>query len=123
MTPKQFARFIARDSYCLHCGETEALAPNHRINRGMGGSKTRDNPSNIVVLCSWLNTAIESDSAIRLSAMRYGWKLSSWQQPQQQPVYDMPAGKWYLLDDNFERKLVQLERTDLDATNSRPSHF
>jgi hypothetical protein len=106
MTPKQFAKFLERDGGCVHCGATEALAPNHRANRGMGGSKSRDVPSNIVVLCSWLNNAIEQDSSLALMARRYGWKLSSWQYPDRTPIFDNQQGKWFMLDDNFGRIVV-----------------
>ena len=60
MTPKEFRKYIDRDSWCYHCGQTEAIAPNHRISRGMGGSKVRNVPSNIIVLCSEMNGLIES---------------------------------------------------------------
>jgi hypothetical protein len=106
MTPKQFARFVARDGGCVHCGETEAIAPNHRINRGAGGSKRRDNPANIVVLCSQLNALIESDSGWRSKALTYGWKLNSWDDPLFVPVFDVLRGVWWRLDDSFGRVVV-----------------
>ena len=107
MTPKQFKRLLERDQHrCLHCGETEALAPNHRVNRGMGGSKLRDQPSNYVLICSLLNGQIESDSKAAEMAKRYGWKLSSWENPAEIPVYDTLSGNWFLLDDEFSRKIV-----------------
>lgn len=112
MKPKDFARLVDRDGYCLHCGETEAIAPNHRANRGMGGSKLRDVPSNLVVLCSIFNGLIESDSRAASLANRYGWKLSSWDSPLEVPVYDARTGTWYLLGNDFSRKVVILEKED-----------
>jgi hypothetical protein len=106
MTPKDFQKYLDRDHYCLHCGATEALAPNHRINRGMGGSKSRNTPSNIVVICSMLNGLIESDSRYAKVAAEYGWKLPSWKTAETEPVYDAISGVWYLLDNNFGRKVV-----------------
>ena len=106
MKPKEFAKFLERDGYCLHCGETEAIAPNHRINRGMGGSKLRDNPANIVILCSMLNGLIESDQRYADMAKSYGWKLDSWQLPEQKPVFDTYTGFWLLLDNDYGRKVV-----------------
>ena len=111
MTPKQFRRYLDRDQGCLHCGEREAVAPNHRVNRGMGGSKERDVPSNVIVLCSRLNGLIESDSAASQLAKRYGWKLNSWQDPLDTPVFDTQIGEWLLLDNNFSRKVVKRGRT------------
>lgn len=106
MTPKQFARYLARDKGCLHCGATEALAPNHRANRGMGGSRERDVPSNIVVICSTLNGLIESDDRWARVAKEYGWKLNSWDDPLTEPVFDFQTRRWYLLNDDFLRIVV-----------------
>ena len=106
MKPKDFQRLIDRDGRCLHCGETEAIAPNHRVNRGMGGSKLRDQPSNYVLICSVLNGLIESDSKAAEMAKRYGWKLSSWENPAEIPVYDALSATWFLLDDDFRRIVV-----------------
>lgn len=103
MKPKDFAKLVDRDQYCLHCGERTAIAPNHRINRGMGGSKLRDNPANLVVLCSQLNGLIEADSWYQSQALKYGWKLASWQRPEEIPVFDGVAGVWYLLDNDYGR--------------------
>jgi len=104
---KEFARYVQRDSYCLHCGETEAIAPNHRINRGMGGSKKRNNPANIVVICSELNGLIESDFRLSELAKHYGYKLESWEEPKRVAVLDTYTGSWWLLDDYYGRTLVE----------------
>jgi hypothetical protein len=106
LTPKEFGKYLARDGGCLHCGETEALSPNHRANRGMGGSKARDVPSNIIVLCSAMNGAIESNHKAAAQAKRYGWKLDSWQDPMATSVYDTQTQEWYLLDNQFGRKVI-----------------
>lgn len=106
---KQFQKLLQRDSYCLHCGETEAVAPNHRINRGMGGSKLKDGSSNLVVLCSYMNGLIESNAKAAELARKNGWKLDSWQDPLDIPVVDLLSGVAYLLDDNFGRKVMVLE--------------
>lgn len=104
MTPKAFQRLLERDlGRCLHCGETEALSPNHRINRGMGGSKLRDQSSNLVILCSIYNGLIESDKRAHSEAVAFGWKLYSWEDPRDVPVFDRLSGNWYWLDDNFQR--------------------
>lgn len=103
MTPKEFAKYVARDRYCLHCAEQEAIAPNHRSNRGMGGSKKRNHPANIVVLCSLVNGLIESDAGWATMARAHGWKLASWEDPYFVPVYDATTGRWWRLDDAFGR--------------------
>lgn len=105
--PKDFAKLIARDSYCLHCGEDEAVSPNHRINRGMGGKHAKaEQPANYVLICSWLNERIEGSGFFRDLAIENGWKLESWQDPTKEPVFDACRGEWYLLNDDFTRKVV-----------------
>ena len=88
----------------------------------MGGSKSRDVPSNIVVLCSLYNGLIESQVESAKQAKSYGWKLETWQEPKNEPVYDTLKGEWFLLDDNFGRKVVQQGRTT-HAVDSRAPHF
>jgi hypothetical protein len=100
MTPKQFQKFLDRDGGCLHCGRFPEAVPHHRANRGMGGSKQRDVPSNIIVLCSIVNGQLESDPIAARRAKIWGWKLESWQDPREVPVYDPRSGFWFKLDDN-----------------------
>lgn len=113
MTPKQFQKYLDRDQACPHCGETEAVAPNHRLNRGMGGSKERDVPSNIVVLCSRLNGLIESNATQRTLAIFYGWKLTAGQDPLKTPIFI--SGKWWLLDNNFGKTPYQMSDDLLES--------
>lgn len=72
----------------------------------MGGSKLRDVPSNIVILCSWLNGLIESDSKYADFARENGWKLNSWDDPKSVPVRDKVSGVAYFLSDDFTRKVA-----------------
>lgn len=107
MTPKEFARFKNRDVYCLHCGEDEAIAPQHRINRGMGGKNAKaDQPSNIVVLCSFANGLAESDAGFARICRDNGWKLHSWASPLDTPVFDAITGVWWYLDNSYGRRQV-----------------
>lgn len=104
MTPREFRKYLARDGEkCLHCGTTEGLVPQHRRNRGMGGSKTRNVPSNIVVLCGPYNNAIEADAAAASMAVSYGWKVVGMDAPDMVPVYDRTAQGWFLLDNFYGR--------------------
>jgi hypothetical protein len=50
-----------------------------------------------------MNFLIESDAKAAATARRYGWKLSKWDNPAEKPYYDLIAGKWFLLDDNFTK--------------------
>ena len=66
----------------------------------MGGSKVRDVPSNIIVVCSWLNSAMESDADTATYARELGWKLGPGDDPRQIPVYHY-SQSWRLLDDEY----------------------
>jgi hypothetical protein len=106
MNKKEFAKYLAIQPYCPHCGDTETLVPNHRANRGAGSPKSLNRPSNIVVLCSLMNGLIESDAKAAQTARRYGWKLSKYQNPTEQPYFDLVAGKWFLLSDDFTKGVM-----------------
>jgi hypothetical protein len=76
----------------------------------MGGSKLLDAPTNLVVLCSWLNGAIEADSALRLKALQYGWKVSKWDDFRAKPIFHSVSGEWRLLNDDYSFSVVEQER-------------
>jgi hypothetical protein len=100
MTKKEFQKYLDRDSACPHCGTTgPELIPQHRANRGMGGSKERNRPSNIIVFCSVGNGKLESSPVFAEIGRRYGWKIRPWQDPTKTEVF--LGDGWYLLDDNF----------------------
>ena len=102
MNKKQFARLLERDVCCVHCGSFDAtLIPHHRANRGMGGSKERDTPANIVLLCSEANWRLESDAEFADLGRKLGWKLSSFDHPQQHPVYHAWFDEWRVLGDDW----------------------
>lgn len=91
-------RILKRDNHqCWHCAEVEAISLQHRINRGMGGSKLLDSTDNLIVLCSSMNTLIESDANAASTAKDYGWKLSSWD-TLESPVFNANELQWYQLD-------------------------
>jgi hypothetical protein len=115
MTPKQFQKYLDRDGGCIHCGIDDAVSPHHRANRGMGGSKARDVPSNIVVLCSWMNGLVESSALHAHHARLAGWKLWSTEDPKRIPLWDANIAEWVLLDDKFGREIVP-GRTPLQWT-------
>jgi len=114
MTPKQFQKYLDRDGGCIHCGETESVAPHHRLNRGMGGSKVRDVPSNIIVLCSAMNNLLESNADIAETGRENGWKLRSGQDPKTTPIWLPLQGLWALLGDGYD---VTNLRRETNANN------
>ena len=77
--------------------------PQHRVNRGMGGSKVLDRPSNIIVMCSFMNELIERDAEAARLAIHYGWKLRQSQTPEKEEFFDMSTRKWYLPDNEYHR--------------------
>jgi len=108
VTEKEFRKYLARDSHCLHCGlQDETLVPQHRVNRGAGGSKAKrlSNASNIITLCAYFNYLIEASSEAAVTAQAYGWKLKTWQNPLEVTVYDYVSGNWYLLLNDFTRTI------------------
>ena len=111
MTPKEFAKFLARDGHCYHCGiSDDTLIIQHRIGRGFGGKNAKaDQVANKIVLCSEINGLMESDVDAQQLAYTYGWKLGQWQEPDQERVYDLFSNKWFILDNNFGRELYNLE--------------
>ena len=111
MNKKEFNKYLIRDlGRCYHCGITnDTLVPQHRKGRGMGGSKARNVPSNIITFCSEHNGRIEANAIAKAKAKRLGWSLDSWQDPKTFPVFDSASGTWYLLGDDFSRQTYSLE--------------
>ena len=103
MNAKQFQRYLVRDGGCVHCGELDAIAPHHRRNRGIGGSKKLDIPSNIIVMCSLVNFLMESDPKWAQQAREKGWKLRHGETPNESALWHFTRG-WILLDDEFKWK-------------------
>jgi hypothetical protein len=110
MNKREFNKYLKRDQgRCYHCGITDdTLVPQHRQGRGMGGSKLRDVPSNIITFCSDFNQRIEDNHISSLKAKRMGWKLESWEDPQTTPVLDMSSQEWFLLSDDYTREITQI---------------
>ena len=102
VTKKEFQKYLDRDGHCLHCGlNDDTLVPQHRRNRGMGGSQSRSKPSNVIVLCAYINGIIEASETHSKAAQRYGWKLRPGQDPLETPAYDSLTDTWWLLDDAY----------------------
>jgi len=103
MTPKEFYKYKQRDQHCYHCGEMYELIPHHRSNRGMGGAKSANKPSNIIAMCAIINNEMESNAKMAEIAREYGWKLSRYENTLIRPVYDATTGFWFRLDDGYKR--------------------
>ena len=102
---KEFQKYLKRDKVCAHCGiDDDTLIPQHRANRGMGGSRSLDRPSNIIVLCSDANFQLEADAKFAEVGRVLGWKLTRNQVPEFTPV--LMADGWWMLDNDFNRTPV-----------------
>ncbi len=80
------------------CG-VDTLSPQHRANRGAGGRKSLHRLSNLVWLCSRLNSEIESDAVTAVLARRTGIKISSHAEPTREPIHHAVHGFVLLSDD------------------------
>lgn len=78
--------------------DPETLVPQHRSNRGMGGRKSLNRLSNVVLLCSSTNSLIESDSGYADQARGLGIKISSHAEPSKEPITHAVHGRVYLDD-------------------------
>lgn len=106
MNKKEFDKYLARDGSCPHCGSTGPdLIPHHRANRGMGGSKERNRPSNILIFCGLGNGLMESSPGFAALARGYGWKLFSHEDSAETPVRLWDG--WHVLDDNLGKMKTQ----------------
>lgn len=99
----------ARDGgVCVVCGQTgtpwDPLVIHHRRNRGQGGSTdpALNQPANLLLVHSSVNSAWEADAGRAAVARRAGWKVSRYVDAPETPVR-YPDG-WWLLDDDGGRR-------------------
>ena len=103
-TPKALLKALdARDGrvcawHGVSCG-VDTLVPQHRANRGHGGRKSLHRLSNLVWICSALNSEIESDAVTAVLARRTGIKISSHAEPSAEPIDHAVHGRVFLSDD------------------------
>jgi hypothetical protein len=105
-TPKRLLTLLdTRDGHvCAHTGyDTGHLVPNHRANRGMGGSKTANRLENLVWVDAQLNFLIEADAEWARLAKARGLKVPRHIDPARVPVFFAAEWQWFRLagDDRF----------------------
>jgi hypothetical protein len=112
MTKAERDKVLRRDfGTCYHCGQSDdRVSVHHRINRGAGGKNAKaDSLSNLMAMCSEFNGLMESDSASATRARAMGWKLSQYQAPDFEPVYDMSSDSWFILENDGTRHLALVD--------------
>lgn len=87
-----------RDEACWHCGRMDNLVYHHRQNRGSGGSKLLDRPSNLLLICAEYNISIESYLPHAREARDRGIKISRYDSPLHTPLERFDKRR-FLLDD------------------------
>ena len=87
-----------RDNFqCIHCGLMMGLVLRQRSHTGNGS------PENLVTFCVVDDDRITSDQSFSDLAMNYGWKLRSWEQPENRAVYYQADGEWFNLTERGTR--------------------
>jgi hypothetical protein len=89
---------------CWHCGATDGLSIQHRMNKQMGGSRLRDRLDNLITFCLEGNQRMESDAEFANIARDYGWKLPTWT-GFSSPVFCAWERRWYVLDEKGNKML------------------
>lgn len=105
-------RVLRRDyATCYHCGSSGAeVIIHHRKNRGMGSKNASASQlSNYLSICSEFNGLMESDSESASYARAMGWKLSQYQSPEFEPVYEASSGSWWILENDGTRHVALVD--------------
>ena len=102
-------RVFERDGYmCVDCGTPYGLSVQHRVSKGIGGSKTLDRMSNLLTMCVTHNCLLESDAEYAERGREYGWKVhrNRTVKPEDVPVYYRPLRVWFYLASDGSRLRV-----------------
>ena len=103
ITPKQRQSIYERDGHrCCACGKADSLTIQHRVSKGMGGSKEYDLPAYLITMCLTCNVGLEADYKQAELGRFNGWKLSRNARPPVNPE-EVPVKigrEWFLLDNN-----------------------
>jgi hypothetical protein len=101
VTPKTRKAVYERDgNRCVACGDPNNLTLQHRVSKGMGGSKLYDQPAYLVTMCLTCNVGLESNYNKAETGRFNGWKISRLAKPAPDPE-KIPVRigmEWFLLD-------------------------
>ena len=87
-----------RDNFaCIHCGSMKNMVLRQRSHTGNGSAE------NLVTMCVVDSDRINTDQHFADLAMNHGWKLRSWEQPENRAVYYQADNEWFYLTDRGTR--------------------
>lgn len=101
ISPKLRRSVFDRDgNKCVACGDINNLTIQHRVSKGMGGSKQFDTIAHLLTLCLLCNGRLESDAEFAEMGIAYGWKIRRNTKPLPDPTKTAVrySDGWYLLD-------------------------
>lgn len=99
-----------RDGYmCVDCGTPYGLTVQHRVSKGIGGSKHLDHMANLLTMCNVHNCLLEADAAYAEKGRELGWKVHRNRvvEPAGVPVFYRPLRAWVYLGDDGSRLTVE----------------
>lgn len=87
-----------RDSFqCIHCGSMRNLTLRQRSHTGNGSAE------NLITMCSRCDEDVDKYTEFSDLAMNYGWKLRTWEEPDNRAVYYQQEGYWWFLTERGTR--------------------
>lgn len=87
-----------RDSFqCVHCGTMRDLTLRQRSHTGNGSAE------NLITLCAFDSDRIDAVHYVSDLALNHGFKLRSWEQPENRAVYYQADGEWFYLTERGTR--------------------
>lgn len=98
-TAKAVLKRDGGDPCCVVCGTNQNITIQHRMNRGMGGSKLLDGPENLIMMCWTHNSLLETDAKFAQLGRANGWKLhkNRTRSANTVPVWFPKDRAWYYL--------------------------
>lgn len=99
-----------RDGHvCVRCGRPDGLTTQHRVGRGMGGTRQMwvNQPANLITLCGSGTTGCHGwVEANPWEAMRLGLSVSRYADPQTVPVHTWRGLLWLRNDGTYTHDLA-----------------
>lgn len=97
------------DDCCVRCGRPGPLTTQHRVARGMGGTRRPwiNSPENLITLCGSGTTGCHGQvEASPHEAVIYGWRVPSWAGDPGSVSVRYWTGDWFMLRPDGSRRAV-----------------